>query len=70
MTMYFLQGRVSLKPLTKNLTLSNGYIFSSEIEGLYLGDFIFADQYILGILNNIICKVATYVPAASISNLL
>ena len=64
MSMCFVQGRVLVKPLTKALNLNGGYILSPETEDLKVGNFIFADQYLLGILENVFHEVAMYVPAA------
>ena len=63
--MCFVQGRVLIKPLTKALNLTGGYILSPETQGLKVGDFIFADQYLLGILEDVFYEVAMYVPAVS-----
>ena len=52
-----------IKPLTKALNLTGSYILSPETQDLKVGDFIFADQYLLGILENVFNEVAMYVPA-------
>ena len=64
MFMYFMQVKIFTKLIEGPFVLEDEFIISLETEDLTPGDFIFACESLLGILDRISNGKAYYIPAA------